>query len=408
MKLRVSVGATHVGDLRRTLGGAMRFDADAAWLDAGQQPRLGLGFLGDTRPRIAGTGIPEWFENLIPEPGPLRDRICAEHGLDPEDDAALLVAVGADLPGAVRIEPSREPGSDPPPAETSTNGPSDEPAPAGIRLSALAGVQFKLSALRSGDRFSLPVGPDGSWILKFEGQGFERLSEVEAATMEWARRSGLEVPRFEVVPPSAIDAAGVSLPDSAALFAIERFDRGPGGLRVHQEDFAQALELKPRYKYGGTGKRAISYDGVARLVADAAGPPGLTEFVRRMAFVIGSGNADAHLKNWTFQWPDGVPAPNLSPCYDQVATISWPRLDRELALRFGGERRFDRLDRDALSRFMERAKADESEFTALLECMADRWGEVEERAPASMRAAVRKHWMTVPLLRPFADKLGGA
>src|SRR5690606_17324517 len=98
------------------------------------------------------------------------------------------------------------------------------------------------------------------------------------------------------------------------VFAIKRFDRAQNSQKVHQEDFAQALEFRPEHKYGGDGAWSTSYDMLGRLVLDACGEGQAQEFVRRLAFVVAAGNDDAHLKNWSFQWTGG-PRPTLTPNY---------------------------------------------------------------------------------------------
>jgi serine/threonine-protein kinase HipA len=74
------------------------------------------------------------------------------------------------------------------------------------------------------------------------------------------------------------------------------------------------------------------------------------EFVRRLAFVIASGNGDAHLKNWSLIYPTGRRA-RLSPAYDQIATVVFGQFPPTLALKLGGRRdaRFDSLTKEDLA-----------------------------------------------------------
>lgn len=116
-----------------------------------------------------------------------------------------------------------------------------------------------------------------------------------------------------------------------SVLVIRRYDR-EGTRRIHQEDFAQVVSLPPRLKY-----EHISYEQCAALALQIAGKDAYREFIRRLAFVIASGNTDAHLKNWSLVYPDGVNA-RLSPLYDQVCTIAWEELPRTLALRLSGRR----------------------------------------------------------------------
>ena len=100
--LEVRVYGEPVGWLHRDRQGRTGFSPASVWLEQGQRPPLGLAFLAQPGPRLVGSGLPAWFENLLPDAGSvLRRRICEQHGLRESDSAALLRALGHDLPGAV-------------------------------------------------------------------------------------------------------------------------------------------------------------------------------------------------------------------------------------------------------------------------------------------------------------------
>ncbi|MCK9910391.1 HipA domain-containing protein, partial [Microbacteriaceae bacterium K1510] len=83
---------------------------------------------------------------------------------------------------------------------------------------------------------------------------------------------------------------------------VERYDRQtlPGGqiIRLHQEDFCQALSIPPELKYedeGGPGTAAalsLIDENTARHADDRL------SFIRRLIFTYLIGNADAHAKNY--------------------------------------------------------------------------------------------------------------
>ena len=392
--LSVRVYGDPVGEISRDRHGAVHFTPNAAWLEGGQYPPLGLAFLANPRARTArGGGIPVWFENLLPEAeSPLRRWMCKRFGILESDSATLLAKLGRDLPGAVEVVEGLE-------HEETSEATAETPAlPEPLRFS-LAGLQLKLSMSFEDGRFVLPASSEGGqWIVKIPGERFPELPEVEAATMTWARASGLDVPPHHVLPIASVHGVDPKLlgtPTSA--FAILRFDRRADG-RVHQEDFAQVLEIAPAHKYGD-GKRRIGYGGLLELVGDASGAATRERLLERIAFVVASGNADAHLKNWSLQW-DRSHRPRLAPCYDFVATISWPELEPELALDFGRVRKFEHLDRAALTRLVERAKCPgaASSFMAALERARTAWPAVATQAPPRMRTALAEHWRRVPLL----------
>jgi serine/threonine-protein kinase HipA len=411
--LQVRVHDQNVGRILLGAEGRRGWEPDSEWIDARGLPRLGYEFAVDPDSPRWGTGtLPAWFENLLPEPeSALRSHLCSIHGVALTDSASLLAILGDDLPGAVTIHPITERGSADGPTGTASNrhdSTHEAPDPLDGWRFSLAGMQLKFSMLRVGNRYVLPAKNEhGRYILKLPGPGLPELAEVEASTMEWGRLSGLRVPPVEVVEMSQVAQSDPSWAKGHGnALAIERFDRLPDGGRVHQEDFAQALGVASTHKYGDSGAKRWSYDGLARFVADVAGESGAEEFVRRLAFVIGSGNSDAHLKNWSLQWlRDG--SARLSPCYDLVATVSWPDfgwgLPRgpRLALGFGKNRRFNDLDSAVVRRFVRRsglAHAEDLLMESLRRC-ASTWDHVASSAPPRMAAALREHWSRVPLLR---------
>ena len=405
LELEVLVSNQRVGVLRGGPGSTVRFIPDRTWVGEGQRPRLGWAFLGDPAPRDGGTRLPAWFENLLPElDSPLRRRICQHHGLHEHDGPALLEVLGRDLPGAVEIRGAVEPDEE---LETVA---SDDTFAGRLRFS-VAGMQPKLSMIRrDDDRWVLPANDEvGNWYVKLAGPRYADLPVVEAATMGWARAAGLDVPAVRLVPvEQLIEVDRGFLAGTTVAFAIQRFDR-VAGERIHQEDLAQALEIQPYDKYGGVGRLAVSYDSLARLVADACGSEVCGEFVERLAFMVACGNDDAHLKNWSLQWPAGEARPRLSPCYDLVATVAWSEfgwdgeVEPELALPFARSKRLADLDITRVQTFARRARITDGEerFLAALERAQRAWGEQE--LPERMRTALREHWSRVPVLR----SLGG-
>jgi serine/threonine-protein kinase HipA len=163
--------------------------------------------------------------------------------------------------------------------------------------------------------------------------------------LELARAIGIRVPRIQLVTVRSIQG---SPPEAAALpgnaLAVERFDRSPGGQRIHMEDFAQVFGIYPEAKY-----KSVSYANIARVLWAETGEPGTYEFVQRLVFSVLIGNADMHLKNWSLLYPDSR-TPVLSPAYDFVATLPYIPGD-QLALTFGGSRNLAGVAPEQLRRF---------------------------------------------------------
>lgn len=406
LDLEVRLHGQRVGRLERTRSTAVRFVPDGAWIAQDQLPRLGLRFRRNPHDCTGAGSVPKWFENLLPErDSALRTRLCAHFGLRAGQSAGLLGALGRVLPGAVEVV-----GTVDGLADRSVGG----PPVAGLKVS-LAGMQIKLSMVLSNGRLVVPArSEDGLWIVKFPGAVFEQLPEVEAATMAWAHHLGHEVPEFLVSPLESLVGVPADLREGPpTVYAIRRFDRVEDGGRIHQEDFAQALDIEPKAKYGDGLQFQPSYADLGRLVLDACGPAGADEYVRRLAFVLAAGNGDAHLKNWSFQWPREARRPRLSPCYDLVSDISWPTICgwqaehpptfalRLFRARAGGTRPFADVTARAVRLFQDHCGIPHAEsiFVDALRRAGQACSDIGGTFPERMRTALVDHWSRVPLLR---------
>lgn len=408
MALIVRLSGRSVGILQ-SADGKVRWLPDERWEADGQYPRLGVEFLRRPGPRPGVPGLPNWFENLLPEKGSeLRTRIAAAHGLRRGQSLAILRAVGRDLPGAVSVFSA---GTE----DSLDHGPEIEVEEAEIEqlsfhFSALAGMQLKFSMSQENDRLVIPAqGQDGDWIVKFAGKDLAELPEIERATMSWAQKAGFDVPRHYTVPLDRLVIPDWVRDRAPKAFAVKRYDRATDGGRIHQEDLCQALDLHPQDKYGDNRNRLVSFESVLRLIGDVCGEVEAKEAARRLGFIIASGNDDAHLKNWSLLWGD-KPRPSLTPCYDFVCTISWA--DRFgwakeggpiLALSLGGEKRFRLLTENVLVRTKAKSGFQwaEEEILEGIRRARDAWRYVKEEAPPSMLEALDYHWREVPLLRQF-------
>lgn len=410
--LSVHLPGQRVGTLTRDRHGRVEWAPEPAWLATNQTPRLGLEFLRNPGVQVSGTGLPPWFENLLPEVGSaLRERICRTHGLREADSLGLLTVLGQDLPGAVEVRPLGDHDPDLPSAPPTTDA-----APTQAWRFSLAGMQIKLSMRANGQRLTLPVRAESGeyWIVKIPGASYADLPQVEHATMNWAAAAGLPVPPVRVVATELLDGVPAGWVDQVRqAFAISRFDRRPDGTRIHHEDFCQALNLLPLFKYADAGQARPSYDTLLRLVNDLAGPDEARAFAARLGFVIACGNDDAHLKNWSFCWGAAL-RPTLSPVYDYVSTVAWRDLHGwgtpkgpTLGLKLGGVREFRALNQAALERCAARAALPGAPPARwVIEAVEDgirrarlAWPAVVAQAPPAMRRALVEHWETVPLLR---------
>lgn len=369
------------------------------------RPVLGQKFEDDlarTYPANRPGRLPAFFANLVPERGQLREILERTFDVAADDDVALLEAIGCDLPGAVEVLASREGVGalahllDEEPAL------DREPPPTGGLRFSLAGVQLKFSMLRNGRGLTLPAsGQSGDWIVKVAGPNFPDLVENEHAMSQWARVAGFDVPECTIVDMSHLAGLPAAVVHTAkSAFAIRRYDR-VGAYRIHQEDFAQVAG-----KYAGDAKYQSTYEELASLAIGIAGTPAFDEVVRRLVFMLASGNCDAHLKNWSLLYPDRVHAA-LAPLYDQVCTMAYEEVDAELALKFVGTREPADVGVRAFEKLAQRVNADPARARDIVRETVERlesaWHELRLGAegPKAVSTAIAAQWKRVPVLREF-------
>jgi serine/threonine-protein kinase HipA len=306
-----------------------------------------------------GAPARNWFCNLLPE-GAVREAITARLRIPDRDDFALLAAIGGECAGAVSI---RAPDAAPAQAQDEETDLETllylQGEDVGEGALALLGTPLRLSLAGAQDKIAVIVEPDGrlrlprpgessTHILKPDSRRFRGLRDFEALGLALANAVGL----------NAVHAVPVEVANRPALL-IERYDRTHGAdgatLRLHQEDFCQALGYPGELKYesqGGPGLAACSLF-VRRLGLGPAAVQGLLDWVAFNALI---GNADAHAKNLALLC-DRAGRRRLAPFYDLVPTLVLPEslTDRTPALHIGAAQRIDRIGVDDWRAFARQA-----------------------------------------------------
>ena len=297
------------------------------------------------RPERYTQGVVRPFlDGLLPE-GESRLAVAQDFNLRASDTYGLIRAIGRDCAGAVVIQPAEEP--PPAPASTLAAEPLTEDdvsrlianlrvAPLGIdervRLS-LAGVQEKLLLTRLPDgRWGRPVdGTPTTHILKPQLERFPATVENEAFCMRVAGHLGLHVAAVET-----------TMIGGRKLLVVERYDRvvdDTGAvLRIHQEDFCQAIGVLPDHKYEENGGPSLKK--IAGVVQTAAAPDSLDALLRAVTVNVLVTNGDAHGKNFSLLHHESG-ALTLSPLYDVLCTLHYG-VDR-LAMYIDNVHRIDKV-----------------------------------------------------------------
>lgn len=196
---------------------------------------------------------------------------------------------------------------------------------------ALAGSQGKFALERFDGRWTWPNAKHPSThIVKPPHDRFCGVSLVEDATMHFAAACGLDVAR------SFVRSFGE---DQA--YVVERFDREVCAdgqvLRIHVEDFTQALGISRHAKYS-----VAAADAFALLKGLSNGRSLVREWAKQLVFNTLVGNCDAHGKNYSlFLRPDG--SVDLCPLYDALCTRVWQETSDLLAMPINFKKRASEL-----------------------------------------------------------------
>lgn len=307
-----------------------------------------------------------FFSGILPEETN-REIIAKNLGITARNDYSMLKEIGGECAGAITFLPEE---AEPGPLDYSYQQLSESelvsvinqlpqrPLLAGeenVRLS-LAGAQVKLAVLVEGEKIAVPLrDAPSTHILKPASKHFEGLVYNEAFCMMLADYCGLPTAKVEV------RKAG-----NEEFLLIERYDRKefigehPSQdfrfkERLHQEDFCQALGILSKDKYQKEGGPSLK-DCFA-LVSETSRIP-LIDRQRLLDAVIFNfliGNNDAHGKNFSFTYDydeSGLEA-RLAPLYDLVCIRFYPTLDKNMAMKIGGEYLLSKINMKHFEKFAE-------------------------------------------------------
>lgn len=399
--LEVSLGERRVGTITNLTSDHNVFTFDPDYVADAARPTLSLGLYDAEGALSLPTRAPQvrllpFFANLLPE-GHLRQYLADRAHVNPVRDFPLLWLLGEDLPGAVIV---RHPaGPDSAPRETAPVSKTVENDPAILKFS-LAGVQLKFSAIKEADGgLTIPVqGRNGEWILKMPSAIYADVPENEFAMLTFARAVGIEVPEIELIDPALVrNMPSEVRSDLGRALYIKRFDRD-GSRRIHIEDFNQIYNQYPNDKY-----KNVSYGNMLTNIWQVMGEEQTREFIRRLVFNIGIGNADMHLKNWSVIYADGK-TPRLAPAYDYVSTVAYIENDA-LALTIARSRQWADISYDHLERFARRSRVPRGvvleESKEMIERIREVWPALKRSIDVSARTIERidAHMNSVPIFR---------
>jgi serine/threonine-protein kinase HipA len=308
------------------------------WLRSPNARPISLQFpLRPSNAPYTGPLVQRYFDNLLPDAKPIRERIARRFRLDSIDAFPLLEAIGRDCVGALQILPEDERLPDVQQIVFRTLGEADvadllrrtatsdrgplqaaDDRDNAFRLS-LAGAQEKAALLWHRKRWCEPLGATPTThILKLPlglvgGMQADMSTSVEN---EWLCAKIVEA---YGLPVASCDIA--QFEDQKAL-VVERFDRrsSPDGdwiQRLPQEDLCQATGTSYLNKYQNDGGPGI--DEIMRVLGTAERPfdDRRTFFACQVLFWLLAA-PDGHAKNFSLRINAGGTYA-LTPLYDVVS-----------------------------------------------------------------------------------------
>jgi serine/threonine-protein kinase HipA len=361
-----------------------------AWREADGAFPLSLS-LPLTREEHGDDTVRPYLANLLPDNDAILRAWAREHQVSANNPLALLAHVGEECPGALQLLPPERVDE-----VLTSRGPDvvewldedkigarlrrvlEEPGawrePGDPGQFSLAGAQPKIALLFDGGRWGIPSGrTPTTHILKPPAlEKFSGFAENEHVCLCLAARLGLPAARSEVRRFGG-----------QVAIVVERYDRvrsGDGWLRLHQEDFCQALGVHPHEKYESDGGPAAV--DIIRLIAERSLEPDVdvATMVGALALNWSIAGTDAHAKNYSLLIQSGGLI-RLAPLYDVISLLPYresrgPRT--KLAMSIGGEYRMRFVERRHWERLADSIGAGRD---ALVEIVA----ELVERIPAALR-----------------------
>ncbi len=307
-----------------------------------------------------------FFENLLQERDDTLRQLLDREGLNRDDVAGILYHLGKDCSGALSVLPEGSP-----PVKVPGDYAKDYLAIESDRLdeivrslhqrerlpdgtadpSPLAGVQSKIAlTLLPDGAFAEPrpgSGAPTTHILKVPDRAHLEDPKLESEALNLSR-----LLRFETTDAAVLNFGGIE------ALVITRFDRSLSDdgkvIRVHQEDFAQALGLPASLKYERNGRPGRRFDaaGIARIL-DATVDPASEKrtFIANTLFDLMIGNVDGHAKNFGLLY-EGSGRVRVTPRYDVMPTRIDPSFTDELAYSIGNATTLDDISSDDFDLFL--------------------------------------------------------
>ncbi|MCP3175883.1 MAG: type II toxin-antitoxin system HipA family toxin [Desulfuromonadales bacterium] len=316
-----------VGRLLQNAAGKLEMTYAEEWLGAEARRPLSLS-LPLSSQKHSGLVVENFFDNLLPDSQPIRNRIQARFGARTNRSFDLLWHIGRECVGALQLFPEDaamdvrrvdgEPLTEARIAETLRNYrtmPLGMGTDTEFRIS-MAGAQEKTALLHLDGGWHRPQGATPTThIFKLP------IGRIEHSNMDLSDSVENEWLCHLILKAYGIPVAGAEMAtfDGVKALVVERFDRRWAEdrswiIRLPQEDMCQALGVPPALKYESDGGPGIGRI-MELLFGSSEGLADRRTFMTLQVIFWLLGAIDGHAKNFSiFLLPGG--AFRLTPAYD--------------------------------------------------------------------------------------------
>ncbi len=310
-----------------------------------------------------------FFEGLLPE-GFTRRSVAGKLHVSEDNYIGLLTGLGRECLGAICILDEGETPERAGYVRVSKKEIRDL-AKEGHSESVHLVTRAHLSLTGASGKVGLYYDPEhGTWYLPqgmapsthIVKQSHVRLDHIvtnEQLCMQTAARLGIAVPESFIINTGAGE-------DEDVLFATKRYDRKMAGavcetnglripLRLHQEDFAQAMGIPgdEKYEKKGTSFLHDMFEMLRICVVDPIADQ--QRLWKMLLFDYLIGNTDNHIKNYSLLYSEDLKKITLAPAYDMISTVIYKESSPELAIRIGNCTEIGEVNEKALAEAAEEA-----------------------------------------------------
>lgn len=300
-----------------------------------------------------------YFSGLLPE-GFIRSSIAQNMHIDSNDYLSILLLLGQECLGAIIIyednslinTASYEKLSSKQIAQLAEEGSTKSISMVQKAHLSLAGASGKVGLYydKSSNTWYLPKHTAPSThIVKQSHIRLENIVINELLCLKTAKKLGLNVSSAFIID---------TLNDKEKLlFATKRYDRALSKnkinnlykpYRLHQEDFAQALNISSQDKYesGNSGY----FKKMQNLLNTYSSDPirDIEQLWKITLFNLLIGNTDAHIKNFSLLYSKDLKQIRLAPAYDLISTIIYDESTSNMAFSIGNVQTLYNINIDSI------------------------------------------------------------